>query len=345
MTTEIDTIKSDHQLGHEDAGTVTNPLDVSPEVFKSGLDRRKTNRKALMTWVADALIEDVDYGSIKIGGRVSRPSLYKAGSEKICGMLGLTPHFPNLQEYESMILGGGEIEFFLIRCELTINGRVVAEGAGARSMAQDKKDLNKCLKMCLKSAQIDATLRCAGLSEVFTQDIEDMSFDEDGGDQESEEFSRDYVLVFGKHKGKKLREVPNSYLTWMQDKDTTLDTYLKGFAYDELVCRRDEESQETETDMTGIEEMGLVTPEETDHQDQQQFQDRTVRAWPADYTRTEIQRLLIDKYIPRVDRDAFLSWKSGKIGNRGFVNLKKEELEKFLEDLVNDFKLTKQEEE
>ena len=41
-------------------------------------------------------------------------------------------------------------------------------------MDKDKGDINKSLKMAEKSAHIDATLRIAGLSEIFTQDLEDM---------------------------------------------------------------------------------------------------------------------------------------------------------------------------
>lgn len=44
-----------------------------------------------------------------------------------------------------------------------------------RAVEQDSGDLNKALKMAEKSAHIDATLRMAGLSEVFTQDLEDMA--------------------------------------------------------------------------------------------------------------------------------------------------------------------------
>src|SRR5262249_55705626 len=67
-----------------------------------------------------------------------------------------------------------EIKQVILRCELMKDGCVVAEGIGARSMRQDDGDLNKCLKMASKSAHIDATLRMGGLSEVFTQDIEDL---------------------------------------------------------------------------------------------------------------------------------------------------------------------------
>jgi hypothetical protein len=51
---------------------------------------------------------------------------------------------------------------------------VAAEGTGARRIAQDSGDINKSFKMAEKSSHIDATLRVAGLSELFTQDIEDM---------------------------------------------------------------------------------------------------------------------------------------------------------------------------
>ena len=63
----------------------------------------------------------------------------------------------------------------ILKCELhTGNGFVAAEGTGARRVDQDRGDINKSLKMAVKSAHIDATLRVAGLSELFTQDIEDM---------------------------------------------------------------------------------------------------------------------------------------------------------------------------
>ena len=54
------------------------------------------------------------------------------------------------------------------------SNRIIADGVGARLLSQDNGDINKSLKMAEKSAHIDATLRMAGLSEVFTQDIEDM---------------------------------------------------------------------------------------------------------------------------------------------------------------------------
>jgi hypothetical protein len=154
---------------------VINPMDASPAIFKAGLDRRKENRNTLMDWIRSSLVEGRDYGSIMINGRRSKPSLLKPGAEKIAGMLGLIPRFPNLKLYEDAVLDGKPITNIILKCELQNQiGEVIGEGVGARSVEiQDNGDLNKALKMSAKSAMIDATLRCAGISEIFTQDLEE----------------------------------------------------------------------------------------------------------------------------------------------------------------------------
>ena len=170
-----------------------SPLDLPADQFSAGLERRKQNRDLLLSWLRSALVDGVDFGRIHVvskercpfakQGRVkactdphhfSKPALFKSGAEKITGMLGMTVHFPSLPEYEKAVLCQTVVTTILMRCELRdAQGRVVAEGVGARSLNQDYGDLNKSLKMVEKSAHIDATLRLAGLSEVFTQDIED----------------------------------------------------------------------------------------------------------------------------------------------------------------------------
>ena len=174
--------------------TITlSPLDLPAAQFKAGLDRRKANRELLMEWLRSALVEGVDFGRIHVAskercqfarqGRVkdcgdphhwSKPSLFKPGAEKITGMLGMTVHYPSLPDYEQAVLNGIALTTVMLRCELRdAHGRPVAEGVGARSVGQDYGDINKTLKMAEKSAHIDATLRLAGLSEIYTQDIED----------------------------------------------------------------------------------------------------------------------------------------------------------------------------
>jgi hypothetical protein len=186
-----------------------NPLDMPIGEFRSGLARRGENRKALIEWVRSALVDGVDFGSITFKGRASKPTLRKPGAEKICGMLGVTAVFPTLERYEEAALKGVAVNQIILRCHLQlIDGRVVADGIGARSLDQDGGDMNKALKMAAKSAMIDATLRMAGLSEIFTQDLEDMppKSDEDGIPSGPE------FIQSGKHKGKKWEEVSGDYL-------------------------------------------------------------------------------------------------------------------------------------
>jgi hypothetical protein len=186
----VDRVKPDQQKQNEQLPVISaNPLDLPAATFKEGLDRRKSNRAALMAWVREALVEGSDFGKIHVvhkskcqagkncknPNHFSKPSLFKPGAEKICGMLGVTVRYPTLPDYEKAALNGSTLNQIIIRCEIIdATGRVVADGVGARVISQDNGDINKALKMAEKSAHIDATLRMAGLSEVFTQDIEDM---------------------------------------------------------------------------------------------------------------------------------------------------------------------------
>lgn len=170
----------------------TNPFDLDPAKFSAALAVRKQNRKSLIDWIRESLVDGTDFGKIHVVSKnkcryaeryekcpieahYSKPSLFKPGAEKICGMLGLTVRYPNLEAYEQRAIGGLDIKQIILKCELlNSSGAVVAQGTGARSLAQDYNDLNKSFKMAQKSGHIDATLRLGGLSEIFTQDVEDM---------------------------------------------------------------------------------------------------------------------------------------------------------------------------
>ena len=198
-----------HELAPSAAHTAItlSPLDLPAEQFKAGLDRRKQNRQLLMDWLRTALVDGSDFGRIHVVGKSncrfasmgrmkeclepghwSKPVLFKSGAEKITGMLGMTVHYPSLPAYEAAVLASVDIKTVLLRCELRdAQGRAVAEGVGARNLSQDYGDINKTLKMAEKSAHIDATLRLAGLSEVFTQDLEDRPVVDEKGAETVEE--------------------------------------------------------------------------------------------------------------------------------------------------------------
>lgn len=145
-------------------------LDADPKIVTDMLERRGTNRAQLVSWIATNLNEGSDFGVIK-----NKKSLWKAGAEKIAGMLGLQVSWPDLHHELNRLREGAEVIF--LSCELLRGDVVQAQGAGARNISSDGGDWNKAIKMCKKSAMIDAVLNVGGLSEVFTQDLEDTDTD------------------------------------------------------------------------------------------------------------------------------------------------------------------------
>lgn len=239
----------DGEAHHEPAHPVElrSAFDIQPQRFQAGLNRRKKNRDALMTWIRDSLVEGTDWGRIHVvkkeqcpDGRYcqnpyhfSKPSLWKAGAEKIAGMMGLRVAWPTLRDYEDRIIRGEPVAQILLRCELiNAEGVTVAEGIGARALREDYDDLNKALKMAKKSGFIDAVLNVGGLSEVFTQDVEDMdpekiapgAWDPANPREEprAEHFPQRHQKPLATHcpigrewKGKPWEEVDDGFLNWI----------------------------------------------------------------------------------------------------------------------------------
>lgn len=157
-------------------GKGSNPFDRPVESFRGDLDRISANHRALIRWAQDTLSAETDYAVLEQG---AKPTLLKPGAEKVVAALGLRAHFPNLPDYERAAMSGQRFETVILTCQLLdSNGGVVAEGAGARQLSQDSEggrpNLNTTLKMAAKSAYIDGALRAAGLSEAFTQDLDDI---------------------------------------------------------------------------------------------------------------------------------------------------------------------------
>lgn len=111
-------------------------------------------------------IEGKDYHVIQ-----GKKSLAKGGAEKIASIFRWTTKFDKDTEALEML---GDIKGLVaLKCTL-MNGQYVGEGRGAASLLKNGGDANKTLKMAQKSAFIDAVLRASGLSDFFTQDLEDM---------------------------------------------------------------------------------------------------------------------------------------------------------------------------
>ena len=93
-------------------------------------------------------------------------------------LMGLTSEFEIVDSTRNFNDGFFQYQ---VRCKLYKNGTLITEGLGScntkekKYIKQDAYTVdNTVLKMAKKRALIDATLLVASLSEVFTQDVEDM---------------------------------------------------------------------------------------------------------------------------------------------------------------------------
>lgn len=227
---------------------------------------QKTMNKiaAFQNVIQKALKREHDYGIIP--GTI-KPTLLKPGGEKICMMLGVNPEYilmDSTQDYEkgffaynikctlkkaqqNVAQGVGSCNSFEKRYRW-INSDVLPEGVDPVLVKQftDKYgrirykvphpnpcDLaNTILKIAKKRAFIDAVLQVASLSEIFTQDIEEM---QEFIYQEQQVASLSMTakeaaaikLSFGKYKGNTLKDIYKDdykYFEWLAN--TTNDEII-----------------------------------------------------------------------------------------------------------------------
>jgi hypothetical protein len=148
---------------------------IPPQVLdlEVALQTWTTERAVVRRFLKQELQANIDYYTLRIGGKDSKPSLSKAGAEKVMGWLKLQASFtPDTGTWEML---GKPQDLVCYVCTLrTRSGEIVGEGRGARSIKKDNGDVNKAIKMAEKSANVSAVLRTGCLSDVFTSDLEDM---------------------------------------------------------------------------------------------------------------------------------------------------------------------------
>jgi len=148
----------------------------TPKDLEEFVKLEKEKRQIVAAYIKDQMVEGIDYGTIEMKSRTgaiyeSKPTLFKAGSEKFCSLFNLRPVF----SYEHQDFEKG---YFVLKCELLNRktSEIIGEGRGAAQVAEKVNwSVNNALKIAEKRAQIDAVLRTGGLSDFFTQDLEDMA--------------------------------------------------------------------------------------------------------------------------------------------------------------------------
>lgn len=171
------------------------------------MDRRKQFRD----WLKSVLVEGIHFGyppfcepklnnegEVGVWGKggmkyfskkqwQTKPSLYKPGAQLICDLLSIIPCFA--PDTDAWIQRGSIPGTFIIKCQLYPRGAkhsaetLVGEGYGVRTVGDKGGDANNAMKMAEKCAMVDAVLNGYGLSDLFTQDIEDGG----GGGREPEQ--------------------------------------------------------------------------------------------------------------------------------------------------------------
>lgn len=191
---------------------IENPLSLIENIDVKTVSDTLQKVKTLQATLKNILVENHDYG--KIQGCGEKPTLLKAGAEKILMALGVTSTYEMLEHTEDFNDKG--FFAYTVKCILHKNGAKITEGLGHANSKEKKwalefvseKELpagtdktllpkkefsgpfgkyykyqvtadanskaNTILKMAKKRAQIDAVLTVASLSEVFTQDFDEL---------------------------------------------------------------------------------------------------------------------------------------------------------------------------
>ena len=136
--------------------------------FKQGVDLLLEKREYFIKKILPTLVEGRDYFTIK-----GHKSLGKSGAEKLASIYSLVATFEKDVETMDSFKGVDGLVCYL--CTLTRLGEVIGQGRGAAELKNHGNDANKTIKMAQKSGFIDAVIRTAGLSDLFTSDLEDMA--------------------------------------------------------------------------------------------------------------------------------------------------------------------------
>ena len=173
------------------------------------------SQEATRALIQEALLEGRDYG--KIPG-IDKPSLLKPGAERVCLAFGCTPRYTvvekevehdrpvpwrktkaiwegprgNKHKVRDEVTEGSSFGLYryVVQCDIVHreSGQVVGSSIGSCSTMESKyidrpRDCeNTIIKMAQKRAHVGATLGAFGLSEQFTQDVEDMPREMVAGD-------------------------------------------------------------------------------------------------------------------------------------------------------------------
>lgn len=152
-----------------------NTLSIINDVNTTSVTSSLGKIQEFQTLVRSQFKQEHDFGIVP---GTDQPTMFKPGAEKLLMLLGLTSEFEIMDSTRDWDRGFFQYQ---VKCSLKKNGYVITEGLGSAN-TKEKKYINQdaytldntVLKMAKKRALVDAALLVGSLSDVFTQDIEDM---------------------------------------------------------------------------------------------------------------------------------------------------------------------------
>lgn len=174
-------MKTDDE-SHALVRTSADELVLRPTPIDALIERKEHLDEA----VRKLMKEGSDFGTIP--GCGPKRTLLKPGAEKACAAFGLAPKF----EIDRRDLADGHREYVIVSEVVSIaSGVAVGQGVGSCSTMESRyrfrrgvenpniaDTYNTVLKIAKKRALVDAVLTTLGMSDLFTQDLEDIGPDD-----------------------------------------------------------------------------------------------------------------------------------------------------------------------
>ena len=156
---------------------LSNPISLmTVKQMKDQLELETSKRELIVDFIKRHFVEGTDYGVIKIVSKrtgkeyESKPTLFKPGAEKFCSMFRIRAEYSKDAETWEML--GNKENIIALKCNLYNGDILVGEGRGVCTVSE-KSSENTAVKIAKKRAKLDAVLETGGLSDFFTQDLDD----------------------------------------------------------------------------------------------------------------------------------------------------------------------------
>ncbi|WFD09767.1 hypothetical protein [Tepidibacter hydrothermalis] len=180
-------------------------VSIIDSVNLNQLANTMTKIGQMQSVIQKTLRQNHDFGVVP---GTKKPTLLKPGAEKILMLLGLRSEFEIVDSTRDFENGFFQYQ---VRCRLYKNEMLITEGLGACNTRESKyKKLdpftidNTILKMAKKRALVDATLLVSSLSDIFTQDLEDMDLNGTNIDESSKQTYTDTSGTISKAQAKRM---------------------------------------------------------------------------------------------------------------------------------------------